>query len=415
MMADNTYKCFSPGPGHPRVFMGGMNLRKRAVLIVLDGVGVGEMRDSYQYGDQGSHSLKNTALAVGGLKIPNLQKLGLGNIDAIPGVEPAIKPAAAYGKMEERSCGKDSTVGHWEMMGLIKEKAFPTYPEGFPQQIIDEFERAIGRKTIGNKVASGTQIINELGAEHIKTGYPIVYTSADSVFQIAAHEEVVPVEQLYQWCQIARGILLGEHGVGRVIARPFIGKPGTCTRTSNRHDFSLEPGRNVLDILLDNGMTVIGVGKIKDLFAGRGLSESYPTSSNQEGIQKLLELVQEGRGDLIFANLLDFDQTYGHRNDASGYAAALEEFDQGLGKLLEYLGPKDLLFITADHGNDPTTPSTDNSREYVPLLVYGRPIRGGIDLGVRGCFADLGRTIADYLEVDASGLAGESFWDSIRA
>jgi phosphopentomutase len=323
MMADNTYKCFSPGPGHPRVFMGGMNLRKRAVLIVLDGVGVGEMSDSYQYGDQGSHSLKNTALAVGGLKIPNLQKLGLGNIDAIPGVEPAIKPAAAYGKMEERSCGKDSTVGHWEMMGLIKEKAFPTYPEGFPQQIIDEFERAIGRKTIGNKVASGTQIINELGAEHIKTGYPIVYTSADSVFQIAAHEEVVPVEQLYQWCQIARGILLGEHGVGRVIARPFIGKPGTCTRTSNRHDFSLEPGRNVLDILLDNGMTVIGVGKIKDLFAGRGLSESYPTSSNQEGIQKLLELVQEGRGDLIFANLLDFDQTYGHRNDASGYAAAL--------------------------------------------------------------------------------------------
>lgn len=259
-------------------------MRKRAVLIVLDGVGVGEMRDSYQYGDQGSHSLKNTALAVGGLKIPNLQKLGLGNIDAIPGVEPAIKPAAAYGKMEERSCGKDSTVGHWEMMGLIKEKAFPTYPEGFPQQIIDEFERAIGRKTIGNKVASGTQIINELGAEHIKTGYPIVYTSADSVFQIAAHEEVVPVEQLYQWCQIARGILLGEHGVGRVIARPFIGKPGTCTRTSNRHDFSLEPGRNVLDILLDNGMTVIGVGKIKDLFAGRGLSESYPTSSNQQGI-----------------------------------------------------------------------------------------------------------------------------------
>ncbi|NLO22096.1 MAG: phosphopentomutase [Syntrophomonadaceae bacterium] len=392
-----------------------MKLRKRVILIVLDGVGIGEMRDSYQYGDQGSHTLKNTALAVGGLKTPNLQRLGLGNIEAIPGVEPVADPAGAYGKMEERSCGKDSTVGHWEMMGLIKEKPFPTYPQGFPEQIIDEFERAIGRKTIGNKVASGTRIINELGEEHIKTGYPIVYTSADSVFQIAAHEEVVPVEQLYQWCQIARGILLGDHGVGRVIARPFIGQPGSCTRTSNRHDFSLEPGRNVLDILLEKGLTVIGVGKIKDLFAGRGLSESYPTTSNQEGIQRLIKLVQEGKGDLIFVNLLDFDQTFGHRNDASGYAGALEEFDQGLGILLDAIRPGDLLFITADHGNDPTTPSTDHSREYVPLLVYGKRSPGGIDLGVRGCFADLGRTIANYLEVDASGLAGESFWHLIRA
>ena len=390
-------------------------MRIRVILIVLDGVGIGEMRDSYQYGDQGSHTLKNTALAVGGLKTPNLQRLGLGNIEAIPGVEPVADPAGAYGKMEERSCGKDSTVGHWEMMGLIKEKPFPTYPQGFPEQIIDEFERAIGRKTIGNKVASGTRIINELGEEHIKTGYPIVYTSADSVFQIAAHEEVVPVEQLYQWCQIARGILLGDHGVGRVIARPFIGQPGSCTRTSNRHDFSLEPGRNVLDILLEKGLTVIGVGKIKDLFAGRGLSESYPTTSNQEGIQRLIKLVQEGKGDLIFVNLLDFDQTFGHRNDASGYAGALEEFDQGVGILLDAIRPGDLLFITADHGNDPTTPSTDHSREYVPLLVYGKRSPGGIDLGVRGCFADLGRTIANYLEVDASGLAGESFWHLIRA
>ena len=390
-------------------------MRKRVIFIVLDGVGIGEMRDSYQYGDQGSHTLKNTALAVGGLKTPNLQRLGLGNIEAIPGVEPVADPAGAYGKMEERSCGKDSTVGHWEMMGLIKEKPFPTYPQGFPEQIIDEFERAIGRKTIGNKVASGTRIINELGEEHIKTGYPIVYTSADSVFQIAAHEEVVPVEQLYQWCQIARGILLGDHGVGRVIARPFIGQPGSCTRTSNRHDFSLEPGRNVLDILLEKGLTVIGVGKIKDLFAGRGLSESYPTTSNQEGIQRLIKLVQEGKGDLIFVNLLDFDQTFGHRNDASGYAGALEEFDQGVGILLDAIRPGDLLFITADHGNDPTTPSTDHSREYVPLLVYGKRSPGGIDLGVRGCFADLGRTIANYLEVDASGLAGESFWHLIRA
>lgn len=373
------------------------------------------MRDSYQYGDQGSHTLKNTALAVGGLKLPNLQRLGLGNIETIPGVKPATNPAAAYGKMEERSCGKDSTVGHWEMMGLIRDEPFPTYPQGFPQAIIDEFERAIGRKTLGNQVASGTQIIDELGAEHMNTGYPIVYTSADSVFQVAVHEEVVPVEQLYQWCQIARGMLMDENGVGRVIARPFIGKPGSYTRTSNRHDFSLEPGRNLLDILLDQGLTVIGVGKIKDLFAGRGLSESYPTTSNQEGMQRLLELVQGGRGDLIFANLLDFDQSYGHRNDAFGYAGALEEFDQGLGVLLEFMRPGDLLFITADHGNDPTTPSTDHSREYVPLLVYGQQSLSGIALGVRGCFADLGRTIANYLEVDASVLAGESFWDLIRA
>lgn len=388
---------------------------KRLVLLVLDSVGVGELPDAHLYGDEGSNTLGNVAEAVGGLNMPHAQKLGLGNIIPVKGVPPTDQPQAAWGKMAELSKGKDTTTGHWEIAGLILKAPFPTYPDGFPPELMAEFERRIGRKTLGNYPASGTVIIDELGEEHLKTGFPIVYTSADSVFQIAAHEEVVPVEQLYQWCQIARGILLGEHGVGRVIARPFIGKPGTCTRTSNRHDFSLEPGRNVLDILLDNGMTVIGVGKIKDLFAGRGLSESYPTSSNQEGIQKLLELVQEGRGDLIFANLLDFDQTYGHRNDASGYAAALEEFDQGLGKLLEYLGPKDLLFITADHGNDPTTPSTDHSREYVPLLVYGRPIRGGIDLGVRGCFADLGRTIADYLEVDASGLAGESFWDSIRA
>ncbi|KUG04775.1 phosphopentomutase [hydrocarbon metagenome] len=389
-------------------------MHRRAILIVLDGVGIGEMRDSYQYGDQGSNSLKNTADAVGGLKLPNLQKLGLGNIDEIMGVDPIDKPAGAYGKMEERSCGKDSTVGHWEMMGLIMEKPFPTYPQGFPADIIDEFERAIGRKTIGNKVASGTEIINDLGEEHIKTGYPIVYTSADSVFQIAAHEEVVPVEQLYQWCSTARQLLLGDNGVGRVIARPFVGDIGCCTRTSNRHDYSLEPGRNVLDILLENQRTVIGVGKIKDLFAGRGLSESYPTRSNQEGILKILELVKEGAGDLIFANLLDFDQTFGHRNDVSGYAAALTEFDQALGALLDLMRPDDLLFITADHGNDPTTPSTDHSREYVPLLVYGKQIRPGIDLGIRSSFCDLGHTIASYLGVSADELAGESFCELLR-
>ncbi len=388
---------------------------RRAILIVLDGVGIGEMEDSYLYGDQGSNSLKNTAQAVGGLKLPNLKKLGLGNIEEILGVDPVDQPVGAYGKMEEKSCGKDSTVGHWEMMGLIMEKPFPTYPQGFPSEIIDEFERAIGRKTIGNKVASGTEIINELGEEHIRTGYPIVYTSADSVFQIAAHEEVVPVEQLYQWCLTARRLLLGDNGVGRVIARPFLGESGCCTRTSNRHDFSLEPGRNILDILLEKDRTVIGVGKIKDLFAGRGLSESFPTKSNQEGILKIQELVKAGAGDLIFANLLDFDQTYGHRNDASGYAAALTEFDQALGTLLNLMLPDDLLIITADHGNDPTTPSTDHSREYVPLLIYGKKIRPGIELGTRSSFADVGHTIASYLEVNVSDLAGESFLELIRS
>ncbi len=390
-------------------------MHRRAILIVLDGVGIGEMKDSCQYGDQGSNSLKNTAEAVGGLKLSNLQKLGLGNIEEILGVDAVVNPLGAYGKMAERSCGKDSTVGHWEMMGLITEKPFPTYPEGFPLEIIEELERAIGRKTIGNKVASGTEIINELGEEHIKTGYPIVYTSADSVFQIAAHEEVVPVEQLYQWCRSARKLLRGDDRVGRVIARPFLGEKGCCTRTANRHDFSLEPGRNILDILLEKQLTVIGVGKINDLFAGRGLSESHPTKSNQEGTLKIIELLKKGVGDLIFANLLDFDQIYGHRNDVRGYATALEEFDQVLGTLLDLLYPDDLLFITADHGNDPTTPSTDHSREYVPLLVYGQKIGSGVDLGIRSSFADLGCTIASYLGVPVGDMAGESFYDMLRS
>ncbi len=388
-------------------------MSRRVILIILDGVGIGEMQDSCQYGDEGSNSLRNTALALGGLHLPHLEKLGLGNIEDIPGLEALPEPAGAYGKMEEKSCGKDSTVGHWEIMGLCMEKPFPTYPQGFPAEIIDKFEQAIGRKTIGNQVASGTWIINALGDEHIRTGCPIVYTSADSVFQIAAHEEVVPVEQLYQWCQAAREIMMGDHGVGRVIARPFLGEKGCCVRTGNRHDFSLEPGRNVLDILLENRLTVIGVGKIKDLFAGRGLSQSYPTRSNQEGIRKIIELVKEEAGNLIFANLLDFDQNYGHRNDVAGYASALQEFDQALGQLLDSLKEEDLLFITADHGNDPTTASTDHSREYVPLLAYGPRIKQGVNLGVRSSFADVGITIADYLGVDASELTGESFLGSI--
>jgi len=390
-------------------------MHRRAILIILDGVGIGEMEDSYRYGDEGSHSLKNTAEAVGGLYLPNMQKLGLGNIAQIAGVDPVESPLGAYGKMAEKSSGKDSTAGHWEMMGLITEIPFPTYPHGFPKGLIDEFERAIGRKTLGNIVASGTVIINELGDEHVKTGYPIVYTSVDSVFQIAAHEEVVPVDKLYEWCGIARRLLMGEHAVGRVIARPFLGENGCYTRSSNRHDFSLEPGRNVLDFLLENGRTVIGVGKIIDLFAGRGLSESYHTKNNQQGMGKIIELIKQGCGDFIFANLLDFDQDFGHRNDAPGYAAALEEFDIHLGTLLKELQPDDLLLISADHGNDPTTPSTDHSREYVPLLVYGNKIKGMVNLGIRGSFADAGQTIVGYLEVSTENLGGESFYHLLRS
>lgn len=390
-------------------------IRKRIILIVLDGVGIGETEDSAEYGDEGSNTLGNIAEAVGGLNLPNMQELGLGNIADIKGVAPLRTARAAFGKMKERSRGKDSTVGHWELMGLITEKAFPTYPEGFSDEIIEEFEKAIGRKTLGNKVASGTAIIAELGDEHLRTGYPIVYTSADSVFQIAAHEDIIPVQQLYDWCQVAREILSGDNGVSRVIARPFLGSSGNFYRTANRHDFSLAPDRNLLDILQENGKTVLGVGKIIDLFAGRGVSQSFPSKGNQETSRLLAEVIASGQGDLIFANMLDFDQIFGHRNDISGYAAALEEFDKNLGIILSLMQSGDILILTADHGNDPTTPSTDHSREFVPLLVYGQSLKAGVDLGIRQSFADIAVTIADYLEVDGSTLSGESFYELLRS
>lgn len=384
-------------------------MHRRVVLIILDGVGIGEMEDADLYGDQGSRSLQNTAEAVGGLYLPHMQKLGLGNITPIAGVEPVIAPVGAFGKMREKSRGKDSTTGHWEIMGLVLEQPFPTYPHGFPADLIQAFEQAAGRKTLGNVVASGTRIINELGDEHVRTGYPIIYTSADSVFQIAAHEDVIPLEELYAMCEKARKLLIGPHEVGRVIARPFIGKDGQYTRTSNRHDFSRQPDRHVLDYLVEQGKKVIGIGKIKDLFAGRGVSESIHTRVNQEAVEQIIRTIREEQGDLIFANLLDFDQTFGHRNDVKGYAEALESFDRELGLIMEGMLPDDLLIITADHGNDPTTPSTDHSREYVPLLVYGEKIRAGVNLGVRSSFADVGQTIAAYLDVPVEGLAGDSF------
>ncbi|MDD2585390.1 MAG: phosphopentomutase [Syntrophomonadaceae bacterium] len=385
-------------------------MNRRAIIIVLDSVGIGETPDSYLYGDEGSYTLQNTALAVGGLELPNLQKLGLGNIAAIEGVPPAASPAASYGKMQEKSRGKDTTTGHWEMMGIVLERAFPTYPEGFPDEVIKEFETLIGRKTLGNIVASGTVIIEKLGREHMETGYPIVYTSADSVFQIAAHEEIIPLQTLYEMCQKARQMLQGEHGVGRVIARPFIGKPGNFTRTANRHDFSLQPDKNILDYIIAADQEVIGIGKIKDIFAGRGVTESYPTESNQDGVNKLLKVLQKDFTGLIFVNLVDFDQLYGHRNDPPGYARALQEFDIRLPEIMARLNSKDMLIITADHGCDPTTPSTDHSREYVPLLIYGESLCNGSNLGLRESFADIGITVADYLQVSVNGVNGQSVY-----
>lgn len=384
-------------------------MSKRAIVIVLDSVGVGECPDSCVYCDQGCNTLANTAKAVGGLYLPHMQALGLGNIIDIMGVAPVTNPLGAYGKMQEKSPGKDTTTGHWELMGLELRQPFPTYPEGFPAELIARFEQQIGRKTIGNVVASGTEIIKELGPEHIKTGYPIVYTSADSVFQIAAHEEIIPLETLYHYCTIARELLQEEHAVGRVIARPFIGQPGNFVRTANRHDFSKEPDITLLDKIKESSQEVIGIGKIKDIFAGRGVTESHSTINNQDGIDKILQALQKDFNGLLFANLVDFDQLYGHRNDPHGYARALEEFDQRLPEIMKLLGNGDLLLLTADHGCDPTTVSTDHSREYVPLLVYGRELHPGVNLGTRETFADVAATIAEHLGLPYN-LAGESFY-----
>lgn len=383
---------------------------KRVVLIVLDSVGAGEAPDAAAYGDVGSNTLGNIAKKLGGLRLPNLGALGLGNILPLLGVAPAAAPAGAYGKMQEVSCGKDTTAGHWEIAGTPVLQPLPTYPEGFPGALLAEFERLIGRGTLGNTVASGTVIINELGDEHLRTGRPIVYTSADSVFQIAAHEEVVPLPELYEMCRIARRLLVGEHGVGRVIARPFVGKAnGSFERTANRRDFSLlPPAGNLLAAVQQAGAPTVAIGKIHDIFADQHIDASYPTKNNADGMEKLLAALAKHPAGLIWANLVDFDMLYGHRNDTAGYGAALEEFDAFLPRLLGLLQPDDLLFITADHGNDPTTVSTDHSREYVPLLAAGQRVAAGVDLGTRSSFADLGATAAEYLGAGALP-AGRSF------
>jgi phosphopentomutase len=384
---------------------------RRAIVLVLDSVGVGELSDAAQYGDEGSDTLGNIA-RVRALDVPALAGLGLGRI--VPGAcaVPA-RPAAATGRMAERSAGKDSVTGHWELMGLVLDRAFPTYPDGFPASLIEAFERRIGRKALGNVVASGTAIIDALGPAHLETGSPIVYTSADSVFQIAAHEDIVPVPELYGWCEVAYELTVEGLGMGRVIARPFVGAPGAFRRTANRHDYAMPPTADtLLDRLTAAGIRVTAVGKIRDLFAGRGITVSHPTASDDEGMDRVEALVAAGTDGLVFANLVDFDTLYGHRNDVEGYAANLERFDRRLARLLPMLGPGDLLVLTADHGNDPTTPSTDHSREHVPLLVTGAGTRNGADLGSRATFADLGQTLAEAFGV-APLDAGTSFLEEL--
>ncbi|MDR5695438.1 MAG: phosphopentomutase [Armatimonadota bacterium] len=380
----------------------------RVIVLVLDSAGIGELPDAAKYGDEGSSTIPNTAEAVGGLHLPTLQRLGLGNIVPIRGVPAVLSPLAAYGKMAEVSPGKDTTTGHWELMGVILDRPFPTYPHGFPEEVIQAFEEAIGRKVLGNKPASGTEIIRELGEEHLRTGFPIVYTSADSVFQIAAHEEVIPVEELYEMCRIARRLLVGEHAVSRVIARPFVGKPPNFTRTDRRRDFSLEPpSRTVLDVASEAGLEVVGIGKIEDIFAGRGITRVLHTHDDMDGLDKLREVMKEVQAGLIFANVVDLDTKYGHRNDARGYAEQLERIDGRLPEILEAVEEGDLLILTADHGNDPTTPSTDHSREYVPVLAYGPEVKPVL-LGVRKTFADVGATVAEALGLQWKG-PGRSF------
>lgn len=391
-----------------------MNARRdlsRAIVLVLDSVGIGALPDAAAYGDEGSNTVGNIARAVG-LRVPTLRALGLGRVVDLGG-GPDGPPRGAYGRMAERSAGKDSVTGHWELMGVVLDRPFPTFPGGFPPAIIEAFEQRIGRRVLGNVVASGTEIIDRLGAEHMRTGRPIVYTSADSVFQIAAHEEVIPLPELYRMCETAFDLVSRGHGVGRVIARPFRGEPGRFVRTANRHDYALEPpGDTLLDRLSAGGWPVVAIGKIRDLFAGRGVTRAVPTRSDLDGLDAVeRELAATPRG-LVFANLVDFDTLYGHRNDVEGYARHLEEVDAGIGRLLPALDPGDLLVVTADHGNDPTTPSTDHSREHVPVLVAGAGVRAGADLGLRSTFADLGQTLAELFGVEPLA-HGASFADRL--
>jgi phosphopentomutase len=389
---------------------------RRVVWIVLDSVGIGEMPDAAAYGDVGSDTLGNLArqraLMHANLHLPNLCRWGLANIKPLTGLSPAAEPLAAYGKCALASPGKDTTTGHWEMAGIHLAKPFPLFPHGFPPEVMNEFERRVGRHTLGNKAASGTEIIKELGEEHMRTGSPIVYTSADSVFQIAAHEEIIPLFELYKMCEIAREILRGPYEVGRVIARPFEGAPGSFKRTTNRHDYAVPPPKGMLlDQLKTANVEVSSVGKIFDVFLGRGIGEHEKTVSNADGMAKTLSMLKEQKEGLILVNLVDFDQLFGHRNDVEGYAKALEEVDGWVPLLEHHLTGSDLAIFTADHGCDPTTPSTDHSREYVPLLAYGPSARHGVNLGTRSTLSDIGQTVAENF--GTSIVQGTSFMREI--
>jgi phosphopentomutase len=385
----------------------------RVILIVLDGLGVGALPDADRYSDQGSDTLGNLDRLVP-VDVPVLRSLGLSRVARLHASERDGSPRGAYGRMAEASPGKDSVTGHWELMGLVLDRPFPVFPHGFPAPVMAEFERRIGRRTIGNKAASGTIVLDELGPEHLRTGCPIVYTSADSVFQIAAHEDVIPVAELYRYCGVAYEIVAAGLGVGRVIARPFVGAPGRFERTPNRRDFALPPpSRTLLDRLKDDGRDVVGIGKVEDLFAGRGLTSAVHTMSDDQGVGAIEAAMAAVAGGLIFANLVDFDTVYGHRNDPAGYAANLERFDARLSGLLDRLRPGDVLVITADHGNDPTTPSTDHSREHVPVLLCGDTVRRDVDIGLRPTFADLGQTLAELFGVEPLE-HGTSFLTEVR-
>ncbi len=375
---------------------------KRVFLVVLDSLGIGELPDAWQYGDAGSNTLEAVAASVE-FYTPNLARLGLFNIDGVTCRELHKSPIGAFARMKEGSKDKDTTIGHWEIAGIVTDRPLPTYPEGFPQELLDTFSEATGRKVLCNKPYSGTEVIMDYGREHCETGALIVYTSADSVFQIAAHEDIVPIKKLYEYCEIARGILTGEHGVGRVIARPFTGKYPDFERTANRHDFSINPPRaTMLDYLKNSGFDVLAVGKIYDIFSGKGVSESIKTNSNKEGMNRTIELLERDFKGLCFTNLVDFDMLYGHRNDAEGYAAALTSFDIWLGEFIEKMCMDDVLIITADHGCDPSTKSTDHSREYVPLLVFGNAIKASVNAGTRECFSDISATILDIFGVEGA-------------
>lgn len=385
----------------------------KAIVIVLDGVGIGNAPDAELYNDTGSNTLGNISKALGGIELPNLERLGLGKLVELNSKNPEI--IGCFGKMKEISKGKDSTTGHWELGGYISQKQFPVYPDGFPNEIIQKFLKENNLKGIlGNKAASGTEIIQELGEEHIRTGFPIVYTSADSVFQIAAHEEVIPIDRLYEICKVTREkVMIGEHAVGRIIARPFIGSNGNFIRTHRRKDFALEPdGEIIFDVLKKNNIKTIGIGKINDLFAYRNIDIQIKTKNNLEGIIQTIENTKMEKSAYIMTNLVDFDMLYGHRNDVEGFYNALKEFDNYLPDIIQSLSNEDVLFITADHGNDPTFPGTDHTRELVPILVYGKKLKQNINLGLRNTFADLAKTVCDFYGVE-NYLSGESFYGEI--